>query len=357
LPITTQEAEANGSPVPSLDQRVALRADRAEVRGAIAEHGDDGEALAVLAELDQAIIMLDHRLHAEQVENLVKVHEGMAHLRACETTAGLICAAPRQLCDSCGFTRAMISRVDGSVWVPAVLEVKAGIDPLEAEFRSYVEGARIRLVHTLLETEMLRRRVGALVSDPINDPRTFHKMVEVSRSTSFVAAPIMSAGRVIGFLHADRFGESEPVTTTDRDMLWVFVEHFGLLFERAILMERLAEQRSRLSEALASAAGGIDGLYSEELELIRRGAPTPPARHSRRRTASKVDALLTPRECEILELLATGATNAAIARELVVGEATVKSHMKRIYRKLHVNTRAEALATFLRLVALDERVQ
>jgi DNA-binding CsgD family transcriptional regulator len=357
LPTTTQEAEANGSPLQSLDQRIALRRRRRELRVAIADHGDDAQALADLADIDQAIIMHDDRLHAEQVENLVRVHEAMAQLRACETTAGLICAAPRQLCDSCGFTRAMISRVDGSVWAPAALEVRAGIDPLEAEFRSYVKGARIRLVHTLLETEMLRRRLPALVSDPINDPRTFKRMVEVSRSASFVAAPIMSTGRVIGFLHADRFGEPEPVTTTDRDMLWVFAEHFGLLFERAILFERLAEQRSRLSEALASAAGGIDGLYSDELELIRRGAPTPPARRRRRRTASKIDALLTPRECEILELLATGATNAAIARELVVGEATVKSHMKRIYRKLHVNTRAEALATFLRLVAVDERVR
>jgi DNA-binding CsgD family transcriptional regulator len=357
LPIITQEAEANASPVPSLDQRVALRRRRAQVRAAITEHADDAETLAGLAEIDQSIIMLDHRLHSEQVESLVKVHEAMAHLRACEMTSGLICAAPRQLCDSCGFTRAMISNVDGSVWVPAALEVKPGIDPLEAEFRSYVEGARIRLVHMLLETEMLRRRVPTLISDPINDPRTFRELIEVSRTRSFVAAPIMSSGRVIGFLHADRFGEPEPVTTTDRDMLWVFAEHFGMLFERAILIERLAEQRSRLSDALADAANGIDGLYSEELELIRRGAPTPPARHRHRRTASKVDALLTPRECEILELLATGATNAAIARDLVVGEATVKSHMKRIYRKLHVNTRAEALATFLRLVALDERVR
>ena len=357
MPTITEEAEANGSPAPSTDQRVALRSRRAHVRAAIAEETDAAEALAGLAEIDQSIIMLDHHLHAQQVENLVKVHEAMAPLRACETTSGLICAAPRQLCDSCGFTRAMISRVEGSVWVPAVLEVKAGIDPREAEFRGYLEGARIRLVHTLLETEMLRRRVPALISDPGNDPRTSQEMVEVSRSTSFVAAPVMSTGRVIGFLHADRFGEPDPVTASDRDMLWVFAEHFGLLFERAILIERLAEQRSRLSGALAYAAKGIDGLYSDELELVRRGAPTPPARHRHRRTASKVDALLTPRECEILELLATGATNAAIARELVVGEATVKSHMKRIYRKLHVNTRAEALATFLRLVALDERAR
>jgi DNA-binding NarL/FixJ family response regulator len=60
--------------------------------------------------------------------------------------------------------------------------------------------------------------------------------------------------------------------------------------------------------------------------------------------------LLTAREREVLELMASGATNSQIARELVVSEGTVKSHVKRILRKLRVDNRAGAVARYLHLI-------
>ena len=52
--------------------------------------------------------------------------------------------------------------------------------------------------------------------------------------------------------------------------------------------------------------------------------------------------LLSPRQSEILSLVATGASNKHIARALRVEEVTVKSHVKAIFRKLGVHTRTEA---------------
>jgi DNA-binding NarL/FixJ family response regulator len=66
--------------------------------------------------------------------------------------------------------------------------------------------------------------------------------------------------------------------------------------------------------------------------------------------SSPLGMLLTAREQEVLELMATGATNSQIARELVVSEGTVKSHVKRILRKLRVDNRAGAVARYLRLI-------
>jgi DNA-binding NarL/FixJ family response regulator len=57
---------------------------------------------------------------------------------------------------------------------------------------------------------------------------------------------------------------------------------------------------------------------------------------------------LSQRESEVLSLLVDGLSNRLIAAELVVGEETVKTHLRSIYRKLGVNDRAQAIATALR---------
>jgi DNA-binding NarL/FixJ family response regulator len=57
---------------------------------------------------------------------------------------------------------------------------------------------------------------------------------------------------------------------------------------------------------------------------------------------------LTQRESEVLELIVQGNSNRAIAGRLVLGEETVKSHVRSIYRKLGVTDRAQAVAYALR---------
>jgi two-component system NarL family response regulator len=53
---------------------------------------------------------------------------------------------------------------------------------------------------------------------------------------------------------------------------------------------------------------------------------------------------LTERESQILELLALGRSNRAIARQLFISESTVKSHLKSLFAKLDATSRAEAIS-------------
>lgn len=57
---------------------------------------------------------------------------------------------------------------------------------------------------------------------------------------------------------------------------------------------------------------------------------------------------LTPREREILSLVATGASNEQIAEELFVSPATIKTHLQHTYKKLSVGDRAAAVAQAIR---------
>lgn len=57
---------------------------------------------------------------------------------------------------------------------------------------------------------------------------------------------------------------------------------------------------------------------------------------------------LSRRESQVLKLLTDGLSNRLIASELVLGQETVKTHLRNIYKKPQVNDRAQAVAVALR---------
>jgi DNA-binding NarL/FixJ family response regulator len=58
---------------------------------------------------------------------------------------------------------------------------------------------------------------------------------------------------------------------------------------------------------------------------------------------------LSPREAEVLDLLAEGMGTGAIAGKLYMSESTAKTHIARIYQKLGAMNRAQALVTAMRM--------
>jgi DNA-binding NarL/FixJ family response regulator len=79
-----------------------------------------------------------------------------------------------------------------------------------------------------------------------------------------------------------------------------------------------------------------------------RSVLSPPVASRLLHALQNPDTALTPREAELLTLLAEGLTNRELARRLFISEATVKTHLAHIFTKLGVETRAAAVATAIR---------
>ncbi len=103
------------------------------------------------------------------------------------------------------------------------------------------------------------------------------------------------------------------------------------------LLKRIkpAELRAAILDALAGGAPMTSEIARRVVESFRR--------KSRSRDAV---VLLTSREEEVLNFLTRGFSNKEIGSQLNVSTETVRSHLKRIYEKMHVCCRAEAVARF-----------
>jgi DNA-binding NarL/FixJ family response regulator len=66
-------------------------------------------------------------------------------------------------------------------------------------------------------------------------------------------------------------------------------------------------------------------------------------RHLARKTPTVPEDKLTPREMQVLHLLAEGQSNQQIARRLALSVRTVETHLTHIYAKLSVGSRTEAV--------------
>lgn len=100
-----------------------------------------------------------------------------------------------------------------------------------------------------------------------------------------------------------------------------------------------AESIGRALHAAAAGQSIVDGEVQRRLVEASSAVPTPDP------TADG----LTPRETEVLRLIAAGLSNGEIARRLVVSEATVKTHINHLFAKAGLRDRAQAVAYAYRL--------
>jgi DNA-binding NarL/FixJ family response regulator len=135
--------------------------------------------------------------------------------------------------------------------------------------------------------------------------------------------------------------------------------------DRKVVMLSVYDDEQYLFQALRVGAAGylLKSIGSDELvrqlEFVHSGAtaidPGMAARAADTAARMQRDEFwpgarqgLTQRESEILSCVVNGLSNRGIAGKLVIGEETVKTHLRSIYRKLGVSDRTGAVATALR---------
>jgi len=139
---------------------------------------------------------------------------------------------------------------------------------------------------------------------------------------------------------ARNWAREHGVTTADDPSYLAECNHLTLA-RLLIAEQRAGEATALLDRLLAAAEGsGRDGSVAE-IQMLRALAgaagPATPA------TGTPLPDGLSPREVEVLRLLATELTGPEIARRLFVSVNTLRTHTKHIFTKLDVSTRAAAV--------------
>lgn len=290
-----------------------------------------------------------NRLLLEQLAVSRRIDESLDMLRDLGPVSEILERTPAAAAHVAALDRVVLSRIENGALIAESVYITGDDGAAKAVLADLI-ARPVPIEYPLIEGEILRRRRPLLVAASETELQGRAANNDLLHWGEFIVAPAILDGRVIAFLHGDRADASSALGEAERDALWAFAKGFGAIFERAILRHRLRVQRREMRQIAGWADAKTSELSDRAIDLTTdRDQEAGEQRDRSAAPDSGLRDLLTRREVDVLELMVKGATNAGIARELVVSEGTVKFHVKNILRKLHASNRAEATSRYLRL--------
>jgi len=290
---------------------------------------DVQRVLVELLALEREIVEADYVRRSDALE---RVSDAVRRLGEIGSPQGILDRAAEELGTSSAFDRVLVGEVGAaglvvrSVWSdddPGVLA--AALDELRE--------TPIRLEYPLVEDEVARGQRTEIVTARVVRSRGARRLTDVFGWDSYVVAPVVVQGVTVGLLHGDASLSGRTLDALDVEVASLYAEGLAGVFERSVLRQMLQLHHHELRSAVDWMSTRLGQLATHAGELT---------------TDQPLADALTPREVEVLRLLAHGQTNLEIARTLVVREGTIKYHVKNILRKLGATSRADAVSRYSR---------
>ena len=292
--------------------------------------------LVELLALEREIVEAGYVRRSDALE---RVGDAVRRLGEIGSPQGILDRAAEELGTSSAFDRVVVGEVRGDELV--VRSVWSGSDPdgAAAAFGE-LRDEPIRIEYPLVEDEVARGQRTEIVNARAARSRGARRLIDVLGWESYLVGAVVVQGVTVGLLHGDASGSGRTLDPLDVEVASLYAEGLAGVFERAVLREMLQLHHRELRSAVEWMSTRLGQLAPDagELTALRAATGFDP---------SLADAL-TPREVEVLRLLARGQTNLEIAHTLVVREGTIKYHVKNILRKLGATSRADAVARYAR---------
>jgi DNA-binding NarL/FixJ family response regulator len=289
----------------------------------------------VLTELQQVHRELAEQRYVRRADGLERVKEALRRLGEVGSPAGIIDRSAEALGGASDFDVVLVSSLEGASIRAQALWLRDDGASAERKRRE-LEHRAIALGYPLIEAEVAQRHKPTLVSMSASGRRAAPDLAAVLGWDAYCVAEISLDRSAIGLLHAAR-QDAGALDDLDLELVSRYADGLGQTFERAVLRDQLQRRRIQLQTAADWIAGQL--LALSPATRITGAAADP--------FEGELAEVLTPREVDVLQLVARGQSNHRIAATLMIGEGTVKYHIKNILRKLQARTRAEAVSRYM----------
>jgi DNA-binding CsgD family transcriptional regulator len=236
-----------------------------------------------------------------------------------------VCA---ELCPTIGFSSAVLSSIAPDKFIPTTSHGTHGTGKPVPRNAGLAERDCIRL-----------RRIVHAGNAEVPATEGFREVLDAA---DYLVAPIVVESKVVALVHMSR--ARGAIADGDVDTLGLLLAVYSFAYERLLNSGRVEQLRVSIIGAAARLAQEADRIAGTAVSLD--GADDEDVFEADA-AVDAVTAALSNRERDVFARMVRGDSNAEIADELVVSVETVKTHVKRILRKIGAANRLEAITLYM----------